>query len=108
MMDNSIRQMLYSTVSESCDKHGNVIDAKEHDHTSEMILKMLEKMEFPLDENGELSLPQIHLGAELHDKLLKDYATRPANFDKALESLLETKKQEAIQREKERLERYKK
>ena len=55
---------LYATVSEACDKIGNVVTYKGQLNFPAAFLAMLNKIEFSIDKDGRPSLPQIHLPAD--------------------------------------------
>lgn len=62
MGDQFIRT-IYQTLSETCDKSGNVIDAKAEGSLADALVKMFETIEFGVDENGDVVLPEIHVGS---------------------------------------------
>jgi len=103
-MHESITGEVIKAVSSVTEKTGNVVDGRDKP-IHEALYESLEKLELPLDENGELSMPTMMVAPALYDKL-KHPPSTGEEFEKRLEALKVKKKNEAIQREKDRISRF--
>lgn len=67
-MDTQFLRTMYSTISDSCDSIGNVVDAKAEGSTLAAFEAMLEKLEIQVTPDGTPKLPEIHLGTDAFGK----------------------------------------
>lgn len=100
-MEEQLTQKLYDLMSEVCERSGNVVSGKAF---PESFLEMLEKVEFSVDMHGRVQLPQLHVGKGFNLKILED---QPKDFHDKVEEIKLRKSAQAIQREKERISKYK-
>ena len=105
-MHGSIMQMMYSTVSEAANAVGNTVSVKAAGSHAKAFLKMLQKIEFGVDRHGKPSLPQIHASPELVDAFLKDLQKQGPEFEIEVERIKQEKIASALERERERLSRF--
>ncbi|MGR8925280.1 hypothetical protein ACU8MB_16200 [Rhizobium leguminosarum] len=105
-MTGQFRASLYQTISQSTEKSGNTVFVSPDQSPAEAFLAALEMIEFGIDENGEVSLPQIHMGRESMDKTIADLEAQGPEFNARLEQVKAEKSELARQRESERLSRF--
>jgi hypothetical protein len=104
MADKQIKY-LFQTVSNACDRSGNVVDGAERS-IPDAFIEMFEKIEFGVDAKGEVSMPSIYVGPEMGDRILKELQDQPPEFQARAEALIEEKKAAALAREEARLKRF--
>lgn len=97
---------LYQTISHSTEKSGNTVVVGPGQSPSEAFLAALEMIEFGIDENGEVSLPQFHMRREGVEKTIADLDAQGPEFIERLEQVKAEKSELARQRERERLARF--
>jgi hypothetical protein len=68
---DQLSKMLYGSLDKITTATGNTIDAGGRPFTFEMLYEMLDKMEWKLDENDELSTPSIVMHPDTVPKLLQ-------------------------------------
>lgn len=100
-------QGIFQTISESCDKIGNTVNQKEYSSSAEAFLEMLKKVEFSVNKNGQVDLPQIHVGADAANPLMKSLKEQGEEFQREVERIKNEKSEAAIKKERERLNKYK-
>lgn len=100
-------QSMFQTISESCDKVGNTVNQKEYRSQAEAFLEMLKKVEFSVNDNGQVELPKIHVGPDAAELLIKSLEAQGEEFHAEVEKIKQEKCEAALKRENERLNRYK-
>lgn len=105
-MNDALEKSLYSRVAEDAKAVGNTVIA-EGRPTTETFLEMLQKIEFSVDRTGSVSRPSIHAGPETVGRLIKDLGSAGPAFNADVEALMKRKDEEALQRERDRLARFK-
>ena len=105
-MNDSFQKMMYRTVSEACDKSGNIINAKEHEGSSDVFLATLKKIEFGVGRDGKVSLPEFHVGPGVYEKLRREAESKGQNFKNEVDKVIEEKSKAALEREENRLARF--
>jgi hypothetical protein len=98
-------EALYSTVSEACDRSGNTVSAKAAGSFAAGFMEAMKKIEFGVDREGNVSLPEIHAGDP--QKLIAEIEAQPAEYHAEFERLKSEKIAAALDREKQRKERFK-
>jgi hypothetical protein len=101
-----LRASLYQTISQSTERTGNIIVVGPDQSPAAGFLAALEMIEFGIDENGEVSLPQIHLGREAYEKTIADIEAQGPEFTERVNQVKAEKSQLARQRESERLAKF--
>lgn len=104
-MGSQLMQGLYSAVSESTERIGNVVSAGQFESPIEAFLAMIQKVKFGVNEAGEVSLPDIHVGPENPLKQLIESAG--PEFQSRLNNVISQKSAEAFEEERQRLSRFK-
>lgn len=105
-MNTQFMQSLYSTISESCDKIGNVVDAKKEGSTLAAFEAMLEKLEIEVAPDGTPKLPEIHLGTEAFEKFKAAIEGMSPETDSRLKQIQARKITEGRERELKRQARF--
>jgi hypothetical protein len=105
-MERQFVEMLYSTVSEAAAQVGNVVDAKAEASLADAFMATMEKIEFMADKNGNVSLPELHVGPESGAKMIAALQAAPQEFQDRLEALKARKSEEALTREAERKAKF--
>lgn len=104
---SELQQNLYSTVSESSEKIGNVVSATKEGSFPKAFLAMLKKIEFGVDSNGNVSLPSLHVGPGQAERMIAELEAQGEEFRAEVQSIQREKAAAAAAREQERLGRYK-
>jgi hypothetical protein len=97
---------LYQMISQSTEKSGNTVVLGPEQSPAEAFLAALEMIEFGIDENGEVSLPQFHMGRESIEKTIADLNAQGPEFTERVERVKAEKTELARQRESERLAKF--
>jgi hypothetical protein len=100
-MKNAFVRSIYQMVNEACDRSGNVVTGKT---LPESFLEALEKVEFSVDAEGNVELPQFHVGNKDFVRILEE---QPEEFGKHVEEIKQRKSKQALEKERERKNRYK-
>ena len=106
-MDRQFAGAMYAMVSDAATSVGNVVDAKTEGGVAQSFLAMLRKIEFGVDRDGNLSLPEIHLGPSMFDKVVSELSDQPPEFSAEVERIKAAKAVVAFAREDERKRRFK-
>lgn len=81
----------YSTLSEACDASGNVIRAPREGSFPNSFLAMLEKIEFSVDKDGNVHMPQIHAHPETAQQMLAELEASPPEFREKVDQIKQKK-----------------
>lgn len=100
-------QGMFQKISETCDKVGHTINQNEYTSQAEALLEMLRKIEFTVDENGKVALPQIHIAPDNAKYLIQSLQEQSDEFHAEIEKIKIDKSEAAINKEMHRLNRYK-
>ena len=106
-MNDSLQKTIYQTQSESCEKSGNTISAKDYETSADAFLATMKKIEFGVDKEGKVSRPEFHVSPETFDKFQKEAEAQGQNFKNKVEKVIEEKSKAALEREKLRRARFK-
>lgn len=105
-MHDSMEKSLFAKLYESTAKSGNTVRADMNNNFPEAFMKLMEKMEFSIDEAGELQMPTLFVAPGQMDQLQKQMATAGSDYEQKVETMKAQKKQEAVQREQDRLSKF--
>lgn len=94
-----LMQSMYALIGRTCDRTGNVVSASAST-LPEAFIQMLEKVEFGVDREGNVSLPQIHTGT---DHLISALQSQPTEFEQRVEEIVQRKTKEALEKEAQRI-----
>ncbi len=104
-IDTAFKTSIFATITESCNQNGQTVQATE-ESLPDQFMTMLRKISFGIDENGEPSLPQVHIGPG--NPLVRVLQSQPPEFHAKLQELVEEKKEEARRSEFERRAKFRK
>jgi hypothetical protein len=102
-MDASFMRSMYDVVNASCEKSGNIVSAKEIGFP-EAFAGMLEKIEFSVNKDGEVELPQLHTADA--SAIAKSLEEQPPEYHERIEAIKERKIRQALEREAERKSKF--
>ena len=105
-MERQFAQNIYGVVGAGAERVGNVVDAR-NSSIAESFLSMLRKIEFGVDREGNISLPQVHLGPDMYDKFMAELNNQPPEFGEEVEKIKAEKSQAALVRESQRKANFK-
>jgi hypothetical protein len=100
-------QGMFQTISESCDKVGNTVNQKKYASQAEAFLEGLKKVEFSVNKNGQVELPQIHVGTDAAEPLMQSLKAQDEEFHAEVERIKQEKSDAALRKEKVRRNKYK-
>lgn len=103
MAETFIRS-LYATVSDTCDKYGNVVNGGKE--PARAFVEMLEKIEFGVDRNGNVSMPQIHAGTAAIEAFKLDETMNSIEFGDKVAEIKARKSAEALEKEAARKAKF--
>ena len=105
-MERQFRQSMYQTIERSTNASGNVVNMNDQNSIAEAFLEVLRKIEFAVDANGNVSLPEIHLHPEAAKKLFASVEAQTPEFHVELERVKAEKTQKALEWERDRLAKF--
>jgi hypothetical protein len=106
-MDRQFAQMMYGAVGKAAESAGNVVDAKQKASFAEAFVGSLEKIEFGVDRHGNVTLPELHVGPDIHEKVVAELTAQPPEYRQRLDKLIAQKSEQAMAREAARKARFK-
>lgn len=98
---------MFETISDACDKTGNVVKQSDHATKADSFLAMLKAVEFSVDENGEVLLPQLHVHPNGAKALFDELNSQGEEFNNEVVRIQQEKAMAAREKEKARLSKYK-
>jgi hypothetical protein len=105
-MSRQFAQSMYSMVGAAAERVGNVVDVKKEGSVSQSLIDMMSKIEFGVDRDGNVSMPQIHAGPEAAEKFAVELENMAPEVAARLERLRLEKTQQALDREAERRAKF--
>jgi hypothetical protein len=106
-MEKQFAHNMYGLVSATAEKVGNVVDAKAIGSFAKSMLEMFRKIELGVDRNGAISMPQIHVGPEMAERIAKELQSVPPELEAEIEQVKAEKVQQAFEREAKRKAKFK-
>lgn len=106
-MDRQFAKFLYGVVGAAAEKVGNVVNAQKGDSISLSMLEIFRKIDFGVDRNGNVTLPQIHVGSEMFERIKKEMDDVPAEISAQIEQVKAEKTRDALAKEAERRAKFK-
>ncbi|MDC7675551.1 hypothetical protein [Asticcacaulis machinosus] len=106
-MTRNFYEMLFSGVTASCDRVGNTVSALDYANNAEAMLDALRKVEFSVDRNGKVTLPEILVGPGSAEPMRRDLDNQPQSFRDEWDAVIKEKSGSALAREVERRQRFK-
>lgn len=99
-MEAAFMRTMVGVMNEACDKSGNIVKGAD---IAEGFLQALEKIELSVGVDGKIELPQVLTG---NDNLFKAISSQPPEFGERIERLKARKAEEAIEKERQRLSKF--
>lgn len=106
MRDQFLR-MMYSTISETCDRVGNVVDGRQAGSMAASFVEMLRKIELSVGRDGQVHMPEIHVSPETGERMMKELQAQPPEFEAEVERIKAEKFAAAHERERLRKSKFK-
>ena len=97
---------IFATVSDAAESSGNVVSQREAGSPARAFLEMLKKIEFGVNARGEVTLPAFHAAPRVGKKMLEDLNAQGPEFRAEIQRIKREKTEAALERERERLGRY--
>jgi hypothetical protein len=97
---------LFDLVSETTERTGNVVSAAQAGSNAQAFLQALEAVEFGVDRDGNVTKPNIHVGANQAKKLIQDLESEGQEFSDKVERVAAEKTEAALLREAERKAKF--
>lgn len=107
-MEAQFAQNIYGVVGAAAEKVGNVVNAKATGSFAHSMLEMFRKIEIGVDRDGNISMPQMHVGPDLYERLPEELANVPPELEAEIERVKAEKIEAALRREAERKAKFKK
>jgi hypothetical protein len=105
-LNRQLMESLYKTLSDACDKTGNVVSTKETGSFAASFMEMFSRIDFGVDHDGNVSLPEIHTGED-PAKLIAELEAQPPEFHAEFQRLKAEKTEQALEKEALRKSRFK-
>jgi hypothetical protein len=106
-MEKQFSLNMYGLVGAAAEKIGNVVDAKAAGSFAASMLEMFRKIELGVDRDGTVSMPQIHVGPEMAERIAEELKNVPPELQAEIEQVKAEKVQAALDREAERKAKFK-
>jgi len=106
-VEKQFSHSMYGVVGKAAEKAGNVVDARKEGSFGLAMLEMFKKIELGVDRDGKVSMPQMHVGPDLYDRLPDEIAKTPPEVEAEIEQLKAQKIADALKREAERKANFK-
>lgn len=100
-------QRLFQVVSDSCEKVGNIVNRKEFMSDAEAFIEMIEKVELFVGDDGQVHLPQIHMGEGMAEHFVKNLELHGEELKQKVEEIIEEKTKSAFEKDKRRKDKFK-
>jgi len=106
-MEKQFAQSMYGVIGAAAEKVGNVVDAKAAGSFANSMLEMFRKIEIGVDREGNISMPQLHVGPAMAEKIANELQDVPPEIEAEIEQVRAEKVQSALDREAERKAKFK-
>lgn len=106
-MEKQFAQNMYGMVGAAAEKVGNVVDAQATGSLAQSLLDMLQKIELGVDREGNVTMPQMHVGPDMYKRLATELQNVPPEIEAQIESVKAEKTQLALAKEAERKAKFK-
>jgi hypothetical protein len=96
----------YAMLSETCERSGNIVSAKNAGSFAAGFMEAIRNIEFGIDRDGNVSMPELHIGQD-PQKILAELEAQPPEYHAEFERIKSEKIAAAIERERLRKDRFK-
>jgi hypothetical protein len=100
-------QNIYGVVGAAAEKVGNVVDSREVGSFAQSMLEMLRKIEFGVDRDGNVSMPEIHIHPDNYERIVAEMQSVPPDVQAEIERVKASKIEAALGQESERKAKFK-
>jgi hypothetical protein len=110
MAQSLAREMInkmYQVVAEASGSVGNTVSARESGSLAQGFLDMIKRIEFGVNRRGEVTRPEIHSNPQVISRLQAELSAQGPEYRQELEAIIRQKNKEALEKEKERLAKFK-
>jgi hypothetical protein len=104
-MADSFAKAFYQMLSDTCEEHGNVIDGSSGS-LSEQMLKAIEQVEYSVDRDGQVSLPEFRMHPSLAQRLHSDPSLQEPALLARVEEVKKLKTARALAQEAARKSKF--
>lgn len=105
-LEGQLYTTLYGTVSAAAEQAGNVERKANDESIADTFLKSLERIEFGVDREGRVTLPELHMPPELIEQLQRDLLSKGPEFHARIEEVKRRKAREALDKDRERRAKF--
>jgi hypothetical protein len=105
-MSNQLATSILSVVGAAAEQAGNVVSDKETGSTAQSFLEALRMIEFGVDKEGNVSLPQWIVGPDMADKLVNELQSQPPEYLEEVKQLTAERSELALRKEAERKSKF--
>ena len=106
-MERQFTQNMYGLIGAGAEKVGNVVDAKQAGSFPLSMLEMFRKIEIDVDRDGNVSMPQIHVGSDMYERVTTEMQNVPTELAAEFEQVKAEKIRLAHEREVARKAKFK-
>jgi hypothetical protein len=103
--NDAMARMMYQNIAEVCEANGQTVDARGRPF-AEAFLEMFQKIEFGVDRDGTVSMPELHVGQN-PAKLIAELEAMPKEFHEEFKRLKQEKIDKALAEEAARRSKFK-
>ncbi|MDO8837911.1 MAG: hypothetical protein Q7V31_03210 [Parvibaculum sp.] len=97
-LNKQFSEMIYSSINKVCEETGNVVSSADAGSFAAGFLEMMRKIEFGVDRQGRVTLPEVHTGAD-PSKFIAELEAQPPEYHEEIERLKDEKSKAALERE---------
>ena len=104
---DQLKQLMYERAGEEAEAVGNSVNAQEIGSLADAYLEAYRKLEFGVDKEGKVSLPEFHLSPDMAQRLRSELEQQKREFFQEMEDLIQQKTFAALEKEQVRLSKFK-
>lgn len=105
-MQRQFFDSVFATIGRATEKTGNTVSALDHASLADAFLETIKKIQFGVDRDGNISMPEFHGGPDVAMKMAASIEEKGPEFGEELERIKVQKIAEAFERERQRLEKF--
>lgn len=105
-MASAVSKTIFETMGDVTRESGNVVDGKGRPISHELLIEAFSKIELGVDENGEISMPQMVLSPQIAAKA--EAIQKTPEYQKEFKKIYNEKAQNALKDEEKRLAKFRK
>jgi hypothetical protein len=105
-MEGQFARNMYAVVGAAAEKAGNVVDAQKTGSFAQSMLEMFRKIELGVDRDGNVTMPQLHVGTEAYKRIAEEMQCVPPEIEAEIEAVKAVKTQAALEKEAQRKAKF--